>query len=105
MDTAVIATTKGSPDALSDSKIKDQIVVDSSLPQFESSLNLKLSPSPSADASIGISISISTGTAFVPVTQFDSSGEDKDDEHKFHTELILARREWAPNKIKFTANA
>jgi hypothetical protein len=30
---------------------------------------------------------------------------DKDDEHKFHTELILARREWAPNKIKFTANA
>lgn len=30
---------------------------------------------------------------------------DKDDEHKFYTELTLTRREWTPSKIKFTANA
>jgi len=30
---------------------------------------------------------------------------DPTDEHSFYTELILARREWTPNKIIFTANA
>lgn len=30
---------------------------------------------------------------------------DPQDPHQFLTELVLARREWSPNKIKFTANA